>query len=239
MKSEMGKVLEWQERVLEIVAGHMDDFYLVGGTALSREYFHHRESFDLDFFTKNYSLKRIDEVIDRIALSTRKKLKKSVDSKGGNDLLKMRRYELPLGQGEPLKIDFVADPVDLLKPFKRAQGIDYASLDDIYLRKIYASAGIIAFVDALGRVRTRGKRQEARDLFDLYHLSKTYKRLSVFIGEYPEKVEIHAVFQWYHSLNKAEMNFGLGDIVTDNPLEFTEISRHFRKEIEALMREVV
>ena len=29
------------------------DFYLTGGTALARFYFHHRESVDLDLFTNN------------------------------------------------------------------------------------------------------------------------------------------------------------------------------------------
>lgn len=32
------------------------DFYLTGGTALARFYFHHRESLDLDFFTHNQTL---------------------------------------------------------------------------------------------------------------------------------------------------------------------------------------
>lgn len=39
-----------QDRVLKIVAGLSVDFYLTGGTALSRAYLHHRYSDDLDFF---------------------------------------------------------------------------------------------------------------------------------------------------------------------------------------------
>lgn len=238
MKNEMQRILEAQEQVLTSMSERMDGFYLVGGTALARGYFHHRESYDLDFFTKDYSVKKIEAAAKLIGERTRKEIKKITESQGKKGFIRMRRYAMSLGKGEPLKIDFVEDLTDILKPFKRVGGIDYASLDDIYLRKLYAVAGIIIGADKLGRIETKGKRQEARDLFDLYHLSKTYKRLSIFISEYPERVEIHALLQWYHSLNKIEMSLGLGDIVTPNPLEFVEISRHFKKEIDDLMREV-
>ena len=236
---QMKEILESQGRVLKSLAGAMDGFYLVGGTALSREYLRHRDSYDLDFFTKRYSSKKIDAVIRLLEKLTEKKAKKVIDSDGRHGFVKMRRYELPLGGGEPLKIDFVKDLADLLRPFKRVGGIDYASWEDIYLRKLYAVTGIITGTDKLGKIRTKGKRQEARDLFDLYHLSKTYKGLAAFVSEFYEKLEIPAVVQWYYSLNKHEMSIGLQeDIVTSRPLEFVEISRHFEKEIDILMKEV-
>lgn len=239
-KDSLRQILNSQIAVLKMLAGAMDGFYLVGGTALCRGYLRHRDSYDLDFFTKDYSTEKIDGVIDLIGSRMRKKIKKSVDSnpEGKGKLLRMCRYEIPLGKGEPLKIDFVNDSVDLLQPFSRIEGIDFASLDDIYLRKLYAVTGIITGQDRLGRIQTKGKRQEARDLFDLYHLSKTYKPLVAFVKEYSGRLEIPAIVQWYHSLNKIEMSFGLGDIMTSNPLEFSEISRHFRKEIDELMAEI-
>ena len=39
-----------QDKVLEIVGRLPVEFYLTGGTALSRAYLHHRHSDDLDFF---------------------------------------------------------------------------------------------------------------------------------------------------------------------------------------------
>lgn len=234
----MKKILEAQERVLGCMSGRMEGFYLVGGTALSRGYFHHRESYDLDFFTKDYSVKKNGEAAGWIARLTGSKVKRIVHSDGKKGFVRMQRYAMPLGKVVPLKIDFVEDLTDLLKPFKRIGGIDYASLDDLYLRKIYAASGIAAGKDALGRIKTRGKRQEARDLFDLYHLSGTYKPLAAFYREYAARLEVPAILQWYHSLRKSEMDLGLRDIVTANPLDFTRISRHFRKEIENLMGEV-
>jgi len=42
-----------QDKVLEIVGNLPVEFYLTGGTALSRAYLHHRYSDDLDFFVNN------------------------------------------------------------------------------------------------------------------------------------------------------------------------------------------
>jgi predicted nucleotidyltransferase component of viral defense system len=240
MKIEaMKEILESQSVVLKLLAGAMDGFYLVGGTALSREYLRHRESYDLDFFTQQYSAKKIEAAIHLLERLTKTKARKVVDSDGKGGFVRMRRYELPLAKSEPLKIDFVKDLAVLLKPFNRVEGIDYASLDDIYLRKLYAVTGIITGRDKLGKIRTKGKRQEARDLFDLYHLSTSYKRLASFVMEFHEKLEIPAIIQWYYSLNKTGMSIGLQeDIVTSKPLEYVEISRHFKKEIDRLMKEI-
>ncbi|MEX0681616.1 MAG: nucleotidyl transferase AbiEii/AbiGii toxin family protein, partial [Balneolales bacterium] len=42
-----------QDKVLSVLSGEIPDFYLTGGTALSRFYLHHRFSEDLDFFADN------------------------------------------------------------------------------------------------------------------------------------------------------------------------------------------
>ena len=43
----------FQNEIIQIVNGRTDQFYLTGGTALSRGYLNHRYSDDLDFFTNN------------------------------------------------------------------------------------------------------------------------------------------------------------------------------------------
>ena len=44
------------KKVLNALAGNVDDHYLAGGTALSIAYFQHRESYDVDLFTKEFLL---------------------------------------------------------------------------------------------------------------------------------------------------------------------------------------
>ena len=49
------KVYPFQDKILEMVDGANVDFYLTGGTALSRFYLNHRYSDDLDFFVNNHA----------------------------------------------------------------------------------------------------------------------------------------------------------------------------------------
>ena len=69
----MGKTItDFQKKVLNQLAGKIDDFYLVGGTALSLYYFHHRQSLDLDFFTTEFSPKRITEIAKYLSAALKK-----------------------------------------------------------------------------------------------------------------------------------------------------------------------
>jgi predicted nucleotidyltransferase component of viral defense system len=43
-----------QDRIFQVVSGHLGDFYLTGGTAMGRFYMDHRYSDDLDFFVNNH-----------------------------------------------------------------------------------------------------------------------------------------------------------------------------------------
>lgn len=47
------KLYPLQDKVLELIQHSESDFYLTGGTALSRAWLHHRYSDDLDFFVNN------------------------------------------------------------------------------------------------------------------------------------------------------------------------------------------
>jgi predicted nucleotidyltransferase component of viral defense system len=60
-----------QDGVLNIISQSGTDFFLTGGTALSRGYYHHRYSDDLDFFinsSKEYD-KQLDVILDKLAES--------------------------------------------------------------------------------------------------------------------------------------------------------------------------
>jgi len=57
-----------QDKVLNLLAGRLGDFYLTGGTALGRFYLGHRYSDDLDFFVNDYpdfaEKTKIETIID-------------------------------------------------------------------------------------------------------------------------------------------------------------------------------
>ena len=62
------KVYPFQDQILSLVQSASVDFYLTGGTALSRYYLNHRYSDDLDFFVNQHSKfkNQCQKVIDRI-----------------------------------------------------------------------------------------------------------------------------------------------------------------------------
>ena len=232
----MSLLFQYQDEVLKKLAGQMDDFYLAGGTALAKFYFQHRESYDLDFFTQNYSAERIEEITRILARGTGKKLKlKSSSERTAQKTARWRIYDMVLDQGALLKIDFVEDVLPLIRPFKNVDRINILSQEDIYLRKIYAVSGSSAPDDRTGKRRFLGGRQEAKDLFDLYHLSMTFQNLSVFMQRHCEPWMKEGVINWFHRFSRSEMKMGLMEINTTNVIEFSEIDRHFRKEMDRLI----
>ncbi|HDH50981.1 MAG TPA: hypothetical protein ENH04_06195, partial [Nitrospirae bacterium] len=68
----------------------MGDFFLGGGTALSLYHLKHRESFDLDFFTKDFSSKKIKDVISNIetGLDVKAKIEEAVPLEGKARILR-------------------------------------------------------------------------------------------------------------------------------------------------------
>ena len=62
-----------QDQVLKIINELETDFYLTGGTALSRAFLHHRFSDDLDFLVNDndkFDL-RVDRIIQKLASEPR------------------------------------------------------------------------------------------------------------------------------------------------------------------------
>jgi len=144
-------------------------------------------------------------------------------------------YHLTFGEDESLKIDFVEDVFPLLNPTKQVDGIDILSLDDIYMRKIYAISGTLPETDKVGEVHFLGGREEAKDFYDVYQLSLTHKRLSDFALEYCDDLQREALIRWYRTYNRSEIKIGLMELKTLKPLEFVDMERHFKQEIEELI----
>src|SRR4030067_3595134 len=102
-----------QSKVLQTMAGKIDDFYLAGGTALSLYYFNHRESLDLDFFTQNFSNISILKIVDLLSTALKKKICLIAEESRKNRI-KMLVYTIYINRKETLKIAFVQDYIDLI-----------------------------------------------------------------------------------------------------------------------------
>ena len=234
-----GSVDKFQDQVLALLADKIDDFYLAGGTALSRYYFQHRHSEDLDFFTQSYARSRIKEIIDYLSRETGNKINLLAEESGKTGRVKMAIFYMLRGR-TGLKLDFVSDNLKLLQPCRKIDGIFVLSLKDIYLRKIYAMIGSIGTVDAIGRKISAG-RQTAKDFCDLYFLSHTYQGLADFAWKYCNSVECEALINWYRTYDRMNIKTGLLDLILPKKqkLDYKQIEEHFKKEIDRLLEKEI
>lgn len=224
----------YQERVLRILAGKIGEFYLAGGTALSLFYFQHRLSMDLDFFTSNFRLMRVKEVVEYLESSFSKKIElagQNLDGKTAKILI----YSIHFSPKDTLKIDFVEDTLGLIKPTRSVEGIRILSLEDIYVRKLYAICGTISIVDTVGRGETIGGRLEAKDFYDLYFLSNTFMRLSKFIEKYGNPVIIEGLVRWFRSYDRMAMMDGVLTLDVNKKADYKKMEAYFKKEIDKII----
>ena len=229
----MNPIIKEISRVLKALTGKMDGYYLAGGTALSLFYFQHRESYDLDFFSKEFSKKRIEDIVKNLSADIDKKLS-LIGEETKKDRAQVLVYSYKVNE-DTLKIDFVEDAYKLIKPPKIINGIPALEKEDIYLRKIFAACGSYSVINEIENKEFKGGRQEARDFFDLYFLSKTFMPLSKFAVEYCDAAQIESIVVWYRTYDRVAIKLGLLDIITDKKVDFQEMERHFRYEIDQMI----
>ncbi len=128
-------------------------FYLTGGTALAEYYLHHRQSDDLDFFTRKQD--RLDQDFTYL-LNLIPSLGLEVASKTmSGDYLKLFVWEADRSR-EQLKIEFARDVPAQMAPATLLNGLVIDSFEDIATNKICA---------ILSR-----QPSEPKDFYDLYFI---------------------------------------------------------------------
>ena len=232
------QIIKAQNQALKALGGRIDDFYLAGGTALSLFYFHHRQSEDLDFFTQKFSSQRVKRVSEELAKLTKKNIK-LVGENLSRDSAEIMVFEYEFAKERFLKVDFIRDFLPLLKPLKVVNGINVISLEDIYLRKIYAVSGARIKPDEIGQGVIVGGRQEAKDLFDIYFLSHTFMGLAAFADRFCDQIRKEGLIRWFRTFNRQEMKIGLTDIKTDKAVEFGDIDRHIAAQIDKILKKEI
>ena len=198
-------IKEEQQRISKLVTGNFKNFYLTGGTALSF-YFDHRFSEDIDFFTQKYKKEEPDQIMDFLSQKTGFKFKLEAEQDGPK-LVPMKIYFLGLKKKCVLKIDFVQDFEKNINKIK--DGLH--SIEDIYFRKLIAAIGTEQKESITGMIMAGG-RQAAKDLFDIYHLSKHYKPVSDFFLEYFSYDKVEALIAWYRGFSRMDLKLGLLDL---------------------------
>jgi predicted nucleotidyltransferase component of viral defense system len=199
-------IQEEQKRITGLVTKKFKEYYLTGGTALAF-YFWHRFSEDLDFFSQKYMKNDPDKIMKFIAEATGFDYQLDA-AQDDPKLIPMKVYFMELKDKQVLKIDFVKDYVGNLKQIRNG----LHSVDDIYLRKLYAAIGVQGKELDTGR-RIAAGRQSVKDLFDIFYLSSKYKPLCDVFFEYFSYDQAERLDTWYRGFDKTETKFGLVDLV--------------------------
>lgn len=180
---------------------------LCGGTALSRCWLGHRVSFDLDFFLpEGFKAGKLAVAMKDAGIDFR--TKDIVDDlKKANQLHGYVSHE-----GRLLKVSFVEDAYFMLFPaVEKSFGRGLVRTEEIpglYHRKLRTVAGHGSEGDSF-----EGGRQTARDLFDLYVLSRTFKPPVEFIESLPYAFPSAAFSNGLASMPWYDLADELGEIV--------------------------
>lgn len=207
----MGKtkaaIKKLQMSITKSVTSKYPQYYLSGGTALA---FHlkHRYSEDLDFFTQRYNRKEVDTIMRFVG--DRMHLKYSLEAEQHTPgLVPMKVYYVSIGRGAILKIDFVQDPVKNIQKIRNG----LHSVEDIYVRKMRIAIGEEGTKSIIGTEIATG-RQSAKDVVDLYYLSKHYMPLSQFFFKRFEHNSAERLIMWYKGFNRMDLKLEMLDLET-------------------------
>ncbi len=139
-----------QDSIFKIIFSLENDFYLTGGTCISRFYFAKRYSDDLDFFADDSNIFNIEIKKIKNILAKEFNIKVEIESR---DFIRIKVNNI-------LQIDFVNDRVERYKDIiilENNYRID--NIENILINKITAVMG----------------RDNPKDIFDIYLISKFKK----------------------------------------------------------------
>ena len=227
-----------QLKLLETFGKAAKTFALAGGTALELFYLKHRFSRDLDFFSPVYNVKEIDNIIDKFGETMGAPVKYENEFASSSHA-KVRFYSVkPKGISDPLKIDFVEDVLFDKPTIRKFSNIPVYDIKNIYFQKIMTLTGANLSKDETGREITAG-RKEARDIFDIYCLSKKIEPLHKYLKNIDNKYQ-RGIIHWYRSYSRQETKIGMLDLeIYDSEFDVSEMIRYLDSEINKFMAEVI
>lgn len=232
------QIRQAQNKFLKVFAENASHFALAGGTALELYYLNHRFSVDLDFFSPRYEVKEINKILSSAqeVFGSKVILENELNTSGR---AKVRFYTINIKDTDrPLKIDFVED-VFLEKPvIKKFNEVPVYSVENIYYQKIIAISGVIPQVDEADRQIVVGRRK-ARDIFDIYKLSKKIKPLSEFLKDIPQNFQRGAI-HWYRTFSRKEFQLDLLDLdIYEKNIDSKEIIIYLEAQIKKFIAEEI
>ena len=176
-----------QDQILKLVFEAKDKLFpgqkiiLAGGTALARYFLEHRVSYDLYFFVDGrFHPERLQNQLDRIGVHLSDT---SMVLPGGVYAVQLHGYART-SKGDPVKISFVEDfYAGCFETVLVGQCVLTEEVSGLYCRKVRTITGAGTASTETGAHVNVGGRQTARDIFDIYALSREVQPLWAFVSE--------------------------------------------------------
>ncbi len=227
-----------QQKILKVFSKTTKSFALAGGTALELCYLKHRFSLDLDFFSAGYDLSEVNDLVRAFRRHTPYKVRLESDFVAPGRA-RVRFYTVVIkGSHRPLKIDFVEDVLLSNPRLKTVKGIRVYDARDIFLQKLAAVGGTITETDGVGRP-VMGGRNEGRDVFDIYMLSKKIIPLHIFLKQVPARFQ-RGMVHWYRTFSRQELKLVLLDLdIYDRKFDAKKMILYLENEIKQFIKKVI
>lgn len=227
-------IREAQIKLLSIFAKTAKSFALAGGTALEIYYLQHRFSRDLDFFSSAFNANEIEKIISVFSKEFKKPVKLENKLSRPNRA-KVYFYTIPLGKMN-LKIDFIEDIFFTKPAIRHFNKIPVYDVRNIYFHKIVAITGSKIGINEVGMDQIAGRNQ-ARDIFDIYFLSKKIHPLHLFLKTLSHEYQRGMVL-WYRTFSRQDFKLDYLDLEPyDKKLDSSKIITALEQEIEKFTRE--
>ena len=199
-----------QDEVLDLFTE--ERFYLTGGTCLSRFYFKHRYSEDLDFFFDGtlYSVNQFE--IDYLKLVSKIKVSNEIEITVAGEHFKRLFIKK---KDVTLKIEFIYEPYPRIDKVRKLKNIFIDTKENIAVNKLTA-------------VYTR---KTAKDFFDLYFLLREFDLTTLL-----KKTEIKIIPPAYEDLIISLRNtFFEGEVLTSQEINEREFINFVKQLIHNLL----
>lgn len=232
-------IRKMQLRVLDIFSKAAKTFALAGGTALELFYLKHRFSKDLDFFSPNYTIKEIENIVSQIKSGLKLSTIKFENEFFAAGHARVRFYTVGSKKTRTqLKIDFVEDIFFESPVIRKFNNIPVYDVKNIYTQKVFAIAGTYTAKNGFGKEIATG-RNEARDVFDVYILSKRIKPLHIFIKNLP-RAQQRGLVQWWRSFSRLDLKIGVMDLdIYQKKFDISEMLNHLDDEVKKFIGEEI
>jgi len=154
-------------------------------------------------------------------------------------MARVRFYTMPVrGSRRPLKIDFVEDVLFTAPGIKTFKGVRVYDAEAIYMQKICAITGTVLKLDEIGREVIQG-RNEGRDAFDIYMLSKKIMLLHLYLKKIPSPQQ-RGMIHWYRTFSRQDLKLSLLDLdIYDKNFDAKDMIVYLEGEIRKFTNEAI